>query len=355
MQYHDFFRDIITEGRIDRYLPILTGRGGDYTDQEREYVQQVMSDFKRDDIIQWYLRWDRAVRITFGVDANRKSGAQDYNKRVIPPSDATWLEKYKEKINRPENTKTINGNETDVEYFELPWDARTRQMWVHYFSLPIPEIQEYRFANQNPRKVLGDFQYFEEEWKKKKEQESQWIDMTSELSYNNAPDDFQVGTVDEIIKLNNGFSWFNLNKAACEEEGSAMGHCGNSAGSAPTDTILSLRNVKKLNGRTFARPCVTFILNKKTGGLDTNPYKQYFVELIRELLPSFDESHLICTFSENTPPLFNNKGQAIVHILTKLRLSKASAKGNSPKATATPKAQKASKKKKRWFKNSFFA
>lgn len=88
------------------------------------------------------------------------------------------------------------------------------------------------------------------------------------------------------------------------------------------------------------------ILNKKTGGLDTNPYKRYFVELIRELLPSFDESHLICTFIENTPPLFNNKGQAIVHILTNLRLSKASAKGNSPKATATPKAQKASKKKR---------
>jgi hypothetical protein len=78
------------------------------------------------------------------------------------------------------------------------------------------------------------------------------------------------------------------------------------------------------------------ILNKKTGVLDPNPYKRYFVELIRQLLPTFNESHLVCTFSENTPPLFNNKGQAIVHILTKLPLSKASAKGDSPKAS--PKA-----------------
>ena len=78
------------------------------------------------------------------------------------------------------------------------------------------------------------------------------------------------------------------------------------------------------------------ILNKKTGNLDPNPYKRYFVELIRELLPSFNESHLICILSENTP--FNNKGQAIVDILTKLPLSKASAKGDSPKASATPKA-----------------
>ena len=82
------------------------------------------------------------------------------------------------------------------------------------------------------------------------------------------------------------------------------------------------------------------ILNKKNGRLDTNPYKRYFVELIRELLPSFDESHLICAFSENTSPLFNNKGQAIFHILTNLRLSKASAKSNSPKDTATTKASK---------------
>jgi hypothetical protein len=82
------------------------------------------------------------------------------------------------------------------------------------------------------------------------------------------------------------------------------------------------------------------MLNKKTGELGQNPFKRHFIELIRELLPSFIESHLVCTFSENTPPLFNNKGQAIVHILTKLPLSKASAKGDSPKASATPKASK---------------
>jgi len=70
------------------------------------------------------------------------------------------------------------------------------------------------------------------------------------------------------------------------------------------------------------------ILNKKTGALDPNPYKRYFVELIRELLPSFEESHLI--FSEN-------KGQAIVHVLTNALLSKTSA---NPKTTATPKASK---------------
>jgi hypothetical protein len=82
------------------------------------------------------------------------------------------------------------------------------------------------------------------------------------------------------------------------------------------------------------------MLNKKTGELGQNPFKRHFIELIRELLPSFIESHLVCTFIENTPPLFNNKGQAIVDILTKLPLSKASAKEDSPRASATPRDSK---------------
>ena len=61
------------------------------------------------------------------------------------------------------------------------------------------------------------------------------------------------------------------------------------------------------------------ILNKKTLTLDTNPYKQYFLELIRELLPSFAEDHLICTHSKNIPPLLNDKGVAIVQILTHVK------------------------------------
>ena len=71
------------------------------------------------------------------------------------------------------------------------------------------------------------------------------------------------------------------------------------------------------------------ILNKKTGILDKNPYKEYFIAILRELLPSFNEEHLICTNSKNIPPLFNNKGVAIVNILAHHRGSpKGSAKGS---------------------------
>ena len=90
----------------------------------------------------------------------------------------------------------------------------------------------------------------------------------------------------------------------------------------------------------------TQILNNKTHVLDTNPYKEYFVELIRELLPSFAEDHLICTYSKNIPPLFNNKGTAIVQILTHLK-SRASLGmgGFSHRSQSIGKVRRISKKK----------
>ena len=100
------------------------------------------------------------------------------------------------------------------------------------------------------------------------------------------------------------------------------------------------------------------ILNKKTGALAPNPFKQYFLELIRELLPSFNESHFICTFSGNTAPLFNNKGAAVVHILTH-RLSpkrnptskRASGKGNLSKGGFKTRSFRRNKKRKTTYRS----
>jgi hypothetical protein len=88
------------------------------------------------------------------------------------------------------------------------------------------------------------------------------------------------------------------------------------------------------------------IVNKKTQALDTNPYKRYFLELIRELLPSFAEDHLICTYSKNIPPLFNNKGDAIVQILTHLRSRSSLGMGGfSHRSQSIGKVRRMSKKK----------
>lgn len=45
-----------------------------------------------------------------------------------------------------------------------------------------------------------------------------------------------------IVKFPNGWKWISLDKASCEEEGDAAGHCGNKAGEIAGENILSLRD-----------------------------------------------------------------------------------------------------------------
>jgi len=57
----------------------------------------------------------------------------------------------------------------------------------------------------------------------------------------------------KVMKFSDGWSWVDLGKGFCRQEGKAMGHCGN-AGQKRGDTILSLRNPRNI-------PYATFILN----------------------------------------------------------------------------------------------
>jgi hypothetical protein len=61
-----------------------------------------------------------------------------------------------------------------------------------------------------------------------------------------------------IIDLGNGWKWVSLDKRYCQQEGDAMGHCGNSTGHAG-DNILSLRDPRNV-------PKLTFIVNNRALG-----------------------------------------------------------------------------------------
>jgi len=69
-----------------------------------------------------------------------------------------------------------------------------------------------------------------------------------------------------------------------------MSHCGNSGQENIGDTILSLRKVKKSKGKTWARPSLTFILDKDhdlgemRGRANTMPKVQYHPHIMALLL-----------------------------------------------------------------------
>lgn len=148
----------------------------------------------------------------------------------------------------------------------------------HYLSLPIPEINNYNYAEKTRADVIDDFREFESEWKKSR---VQWIDITDEL---------KNGAITPIITYEDGHAWFDLSKPYCELEGNAMGHCGNSAAYNDDDTVLSYRLVKKVRGEVLSRPSLTFILDgdrrlgEMKGRANEKPKEKYHDAIVDLLL-----------------------------------------------------------------------
>jgi hypothetical protein len=146
----------------------------------------------------------------------------------------------------------------------------------HYLSLPINKIQRYDYRD-GVTEALLKFRDWESEWKTDREQ---WIDITDELV---------DGSISELIKFDDGFVWFDLDRRSCKIEGGAMGHCGNTASARDTDTVLSLRKVVKQGGRVFARPSLTFILNDNStlgemkGRANEKPNPKYHPHILKLL------------------------------------------------------------------------
>lgn len=122
----------------------------------------------------------------------------------------------------------------------------------HMLSLPIPELQEY-LRNVSPNEkwhvVARTAHELEKEWQNRNKN---WIDITDELKDN---------SIIEFLKFDGDMSWFNLQRPYCEQEGFAMGHCGNKAAFSYTDKVLSLREIKReKGGKVMSKPHLTFIL-----------------------------------------------------------------------------------------------
>jgi hypothetical protein len=153
---------------------------------------------------------------------------------------------------------------------------------VHFLSLNITQINNFRFENQQWKEIEGYFKKLEIEWAEK---QKSWIDITDEL---------KEGKISPVVVFDDGFRWFNLNRPQCEQEGKAMGHCGNCGGRSD-DTILSLRKLEQKGGRMYARPSLTFILHdngqlgEMKGRGNNKPNEEYHPYILRLL----DQKNLI--------------------------------------------------------------
>jgi hypothetical protein len=78
--------------------------------------------------------------------------------------------------------------------------------------------------------------------------------------------------------------WFLLSVRACENEGKAMGHCGNIPSKWENDELLSLRTEHKVRDKIYHEPHLTFVVNngflgEMKGRGNTKPTKEYYRDI----------------------------------------------------------------------------
>ena len=235
-----------------------------------DYVPDgVRKDLKRADRITWWLRWWRkwalqdAVRTkTDRIKASDDLTPEDQNDKILE------LEKEFEKITKtPFNIDVVNDALAFMYSFALP---DRMDHWASMFEQS-PQVNEVEWkADMKPLDLHAELRTAENDWKEKQERE---LEMQ--------PDD-------QIIIDYGKYAWVKLDRAYCSREGSAMGHCGNTATPKEGDRILSFRT--KVSGGK-QRPHLTFILDKNgylgemKGRANEKPsekYHPYIIDLLQK-------------------------------------------------------------------------
>lgn len=221
----------------------------DILEESRKYdemfrgVPERIGAQKTDIVIKRHIRWIRAInnRNDFAVWWLRLLRLAIFEEKHV--HDFTFeIEDEIERYNRKTRGNKITRRGEVLDLIQL---ERYQTHFEHFFSLPIQEIQRYRFHWQKPNEVLEDFRAYEEEWKEGREGIVQ-------------------GDEKVFLDVGNNFVWFDLERASCDIEGDAMGHCGNSpAADDPNQTILSLRE----RTRDGWRVALTFIYHKREKAL----------------------------------------------------------------------------------------
>lgn len=167
---------------------------------------------------------------------------------------------------------------TEAEVKAAGWTLYTDRQFLatmeHYLSLPIVAIQRKVFSFDDPEVVIDAFRSAEAEWQKE------------------TKDAFVDDDAHAFIKFPNGLAWYNLDRAYCELEAKAMGHCGNQPRANTEDTILSLRKTMTRAATqhqpemTLHKPILTFILNgngfltEMKGRFNEKPEQKYHNEIV---------------------------------------------------------------------------
>jgi len=238
------YRDLLTEAPDygAMYPKIITDPPYPYdwmAASAKETTRDARRILKRNDRIVWFVRWHRmALLSAMCFDLIHRTGGNPANKHDNEDAYREFQRYVKEmasRSGRPE--QRIISAVLDFSPAYLP-------EFEHWLSLPIAGIQNTVWEWQTYSELKVHFNRLEEEWARERKG----------LIWTVKPGD------EAIINFGSGLAWWSLSRAACKEEGDAMGHCGNSPRSNSTDRIYSLRQQVKTDKGVGYKPYLTFIL-----------------------------------------------------------------------------------------------
>ena len=224
---------------------------------------------KRNDRIVWWLKWWRALRTKRSADRLKTSARREFQDRGERSQKFREIQAQHNKIAGMDLTKS---DVTDNIYdFEILFDNGFQFDHIAQMLERIPQAEAYVWdSNSDPDDIWSALNTIEENWK---QQQRSWI----------APE-----PNDKIVhNYNNGYAWVLLDRAYCDAEGRAMGHCGNAASYQPGERILSFRTIKD----DQHKPHLTFILDasgilgEMKGRANTKPdpkYHFYILDLLKQ-------------------------------------------------------------------------
>jgi hypothetical protein len=234
-----------------------------------EYAhKEIMSTFDRSDIRIWCIRILKISTLhTLEASVVERMDMDDDTRESIKRLIQEDLRK----------TSNVAGRTIDIQN---TWEFESvMNLLVHFLSLEIPAIDDFRFEGQSPDEVYTHFSNIERDWNRK---------MQGLIPVESVDDD-----VKNIMDFGDGYAWYDLGKAFCEQEKKAMGHCANAPMRGDSNqTIISLRELVVEDNRSYYRSHLTFIFHKAEGefgemkGVENNKpepiHHKYIIPLIME-------------------------------------------------------------------------
>lgn len=249
------------------------------------HVEEAKRILKKNHRIIWYLKWTKAYFLfelaskmsTAGIASAWGDYAEEFNielnKNALKEEQKKLYKRINKDLGRLKMRVKLDTNNVSTYISQHP--ERILTGIEHFLNYNIPKINDMEFDGKTPQNLYNEMQAIQQEWSEKRKQ---YIP-------------YEEGKQDKVfLKIDNEYTWFDLQSHKCSRESMVTGHCGTSSRGS-SDTLLSLRKLITIDGEKYFDSVLTFAIDKRTGDLgemkgkkNSKPKKEYHPQIFKLLM-----------------------------------------------------------------------